>query len=572
MRAPRWLSLLVLAAVALCAGGARAQAMATTGACPPGTDADACYRQGLTLADSALDPPVDEAGVRQALRVLLGACEQQIGDACYVAGRITAADTAAVTTRAALASAAGRAAVLFAHGCYATGRPSAAACNALGFASAYALEAATPDSALDHLERGCENGNPTACVRAARLIDDWPAAAARTSTRPAQLAARACEGGSPGGCVQVARRASARLAHAPAAPASRGERAAVRAHLRDACARGLATACTELGATYLPGDPVFRANVDSAAFYLEMACTGEGGLWAGKPPRLGDGAGCARMGRVLAAFVSAPGLRPATDTLAFSFMEMVCSGEGRLWTGPPPRAGDGDACARMGRTQDPGATDSAAVARAMDWFRRGCELVDSDSCADLAYYGTLHEQVPLPLAQLRAVTACNEDSGYGCWVAGWLYRQPALLDDAQADRYLRRACRLDYGPGCTEMGDVPVTNPVPRCRGECTEGDRGLAELLESLGIDHHYDPLKYFRRGCALGDAAGCSRFAAALRNIGDEPRSVVFSRRACEYGDAQACWDLMQIARSVPDEVAEGTLRTRACRADPTFCKRKD
>lgn len=494
---------LALVAVVLTATGARAQAMATSGACPPGASADECYRQGLELARRALSPRVvDESGVREALRVLLGACERQVGDACYVAGRITAADTAAVNNRAALTSAAGRAARLFARGCYASERPSPPACNALGFASSYAPDAAKPDSALHHLDRGCESGNPTACVRAALLMDDWPAGTA--PTRPAQLAARACDGGSPGGCVQVARRTSTRLARVPfsrrATPAFDAERQSVRARLREACGRGLATACTELGATFLPDHPVFGAGPDSAAFYLEMACSGEGGLWAGQSPRLGDGAACALIGHTVLAQAVVP--------------------------------------------------DSTLARRALAWFQRGCELVDSESCADLAWFGTQHDLVPLPLAQLRAVTACIENSGAGCRVAGWLYMRHEAQDLPRADQYLRRACLLDDAEACADAG-------------------------LLAWEDDNMPDALKYYRRACALGSGDACYSYGRMVAppdssGVPADP-SPAYLSMACEYGLADGCWMLAIRAHQAQDPVQEGEYRARACRGDAAYCKRK-
>jgi TPR repeat protein len=509
MRASIFLRLLLPAAIALCAPDTRAQAMGLSGTCPRATSADACYQKGLELANEALSPPVDEPGVRKALEVLLGACERDVGDACYVAGRIAAADTAGLggtapgdtaaqrVARAARDSVYGRAAVLFAHGCYATDRASAAACNALGFTSSYAPEATRPDSALDHLERGCKLGNPTACVRASLLMDDWPAGMGPASTRPAELAERACTAGSPGGCMELARRTSARLAQAPrrATRAFRAEGQTVRAHLRDACAHGLPPACTQLGATFLPGDPVFSAHADSAAFYLEMACSGAGGLWGNKPPRLGDGVACGYRG------------------------EMLLAGE----------------------------PDPAAVAGALDWFRRGCELVESESCAELAHIGTHYQQIALPLAQLRAVTACNEDSGYGCWVAGWLYGHEGVGDTVRVRQYFQRACALDYGFGCADLG-----------------------LLLAEQGATA--DAFKYLRHACALRDGAGCRMYGDQLSWMGTPERTPIFMVRGCALGDAEACWRAMEQARESQDPVREGEYRSRACRLNRTYCKRPD
>lgn len=491
LRAPA-LALAVLALLAGGGGSARAQQPWPPGTCAAGATPEACYRQGLEQAEKALRP-VDEEGLRGALRLFVAVCDRGLGDACYVAGRMTAAEMAGVTR--ALATPATRAARLFAKGCQAD-RPSGAACNALGLAPSYAPEDFKEDSALHYLRRGCEMQNPTACVRAALRMNDWPGAAARTPTLPAALAHTACAGGSPEGCVAVANRAAQRLSPAGAgrlSAAQRREREAVRDGYRQACRAGLPTACTRLGATFGPEDPAFSANPDSARFYLEMACSGQGGLWKDDPPRLGDGAGCTEAGhqRVHAAATRA---------------------------------------------------DTAA---AVPHFDAGCALLDSHGCADLAYYGFLTESVPGHLALLRAVAACYEKVGYGCWVAGFLYQQPGLDDVEQVEPYHHRACRLDYGPGCAELG-------------------RLLAE-------DGRPEALKYLRRACALRDGAGCRMYGEQLVENDLAERADVFVLRGCALGDAEACWEAMEQARESQDAVREGEYRSRACRLDPYFCKLK-
>lgn len=491
MRAASLLRPAVVLAVAFCAGGARAQDAIEPG-CRAGTSPEACYREGLALADSALLPDARPQAVVEAVRVLLGACQRQVGDACYLAGRIIAADTGGSPHRS--DTPLDGAARLFASGCYAEA-PSAAACTALGASGT--TRAGARDSALSHFERGCEMGNPTACVRAALLMDDWPPRLG-ARTYPGDLAERACEGGSPRGCVQAARRTAAALAREPAArratPEFRRERDGVRARLRGACLQRLAPACTELGATWLPGDPVFRANRDSARFYLETACGGQGGAWAGDAPRPGDGAACARLGWLV--------LRDAGS--------------------------------------DP---DPAAAARAVEWFRRGCDLLDSGACAELAHHGTVHELIPMPLAQLRAVTACNEGSGAGCRVAGSLYTHPDVADISQYLQYLRRACRLDDGRGCAELGRAEI----------------------------RPYLQLKHFRRACVLRDGSGCAAYGKLLAGINGPGTELPFLELACAYGHGPSCWTLVEAARARQDPVAEGELRSRACRADPAHCKRK-
>lgn len=499
------LALALAAALALCAGGARAQAAG----CPDGASPEACYRRGLALADSALRPDADGRAVPAAIGVLLGACARQVGDACYLAGRLMAADTGgapppdATPDRSAVPEPDGtpaeHAARAFREGCYQAAQPSAAACAALGVHALSLAHAAAADSARVHFERGCRMGNPTACARAALLMDDWPPAAG-ARTYPAELAERACAGGSPRGCVQAARRTAAALARVPAArraaPAYRDARQLVRAQLRQACLRRLAAACTEMGATFLAGDPVFRPDPDSAAFYLETACNGQGGAWGDDAPRAGDGAACARLGRALLA----------------------------------------------------GEPDSAAVTRGVAYFQRGCDLLDSDACADLAYHGLRHRRVAFPLAQLRAVTACNEGSGYGCWVAAEVYARSPLDQARQAGRYRERACALGHGPACTELGQAIFNN-----------GRAGNA--------------LKLLRRACTLRHGDGCAMYGELVGMVANvSGQTIRFYGLACDYGQAEACWRMMEHVRGQQGrEVEEGQYRSRACRLSAAFCKQK-
>jgi len=473
---------LVFFAAALAAGSATSaatQRVAEPAGCPLGAE-ETCYRQALDLMETVLaSRDARRPGLGEALGRFRELCERGLGDACFFAGRIVGA-MSNQSTRA-LVPAGEQAVALFRTGCHAR-RPSAAACNALGFAYVYLPDVAPPDSALGHLEEGCGLGSPTACARVAARLDDWPAG--RATTRPAALERAACQGGSPAACIRVGQRARTIQAAGgrgrgavPAAEVARADSV-----VRAGCDR-LPTACTAAGAAF--------ARSDSAARYFELACTGPEAQ-ARDSSWVGDGRGCARRG-----YLQLRRARTARDT-----------------------------------------------ADALPWFNLGCALLDSDACADLAWYA-YRAGVEDALSAVRAVTACLEDSGYGCWVAGELYADPARAEPGRVEGYRTRACRLGYGPGCT-----------------------ALAGMLDEARAG---DAFKHLRRACALRDGAGCRMYGEELVGIGILERADVFVARACELGDARACWQAVSRAQASQDPVREGEYRSRACRLDRAYCKQK-
>lgn len=502
---PRGRVLIVLLAT-LSVNTVKAQDRAVLSDCSDVASAETCYQDGLKLAGKALQSsPVDPATLRRALERFSGACRRGLGEACYVAGRLLAADTSQ-TPRGSIA--AGEDVEGFFHaGCDAPERPSAAACNALSITSKYSEYAgysghsghsaamADDDSALHHLQLGCERANPTACALAAAFFVDWTGPATRTTTVRARLERAACTGGSTTGCIQVADRTRTLLSHAqPRARATPGyhrDRSEAFAAYRDACTDGLSTACTRLGAAFMQPERGYPARLDSAARYFQLACPGYRAGQGDTSSWVADGAGCTGMGRLL--------LQRSR---------------------PPP--------------------DTAA---AVTWFRDGCALLDSDSCAEVAYHGLQSGTVTVEVALLRALTACFEESGHGCWVAAWLYEQTGSEGRGNAQEYLRQACDLAYAPGCTALAGM--------------------------LGDDRVADAFKHLRRACVLGDGAGCAAYGSLLASR-DAPGEAYYRVIACENGHAPACWELMQLASEAGREVEAGELRSRTCRLDPAYCKR--
>ena len=478
-------------AVALClsvlAGGA-ARAQPAPGACGAGA-AQACYLRALEVMDRALAPDrADLALLRQAQALFEDACGRGVADACYFAGRIVGAQTGQITRS--LDAGGWRAVDLFHSGCDAA-RPSGAACSALGFASAYLPQAAPPDSALHHLLKGCDHGSASSCGRAAALLNDWPGASGRIVSWPAAMERRACQGGSPVGCMRVAERLRAMQSGVPRralTPELARERLRADSSVRAACRDGLPPACTAAGDGYAWDGPGRR--LDSAAAYFQLACEGPEDR-ARDSSWVGDGRGCARRGHLL--------LRRGRDT-----------------------------------------------AQAIAWFTQGCTLLDSDACADEAYFSYRSGKTDELLA-LRAVTACNEGSGYGCQVAAELYADPARSEPGRVESHLRRACVLGHGPACTQLGEAMFVD-------------------------DRAGDAVKLLRRACTLRHGPGCALYGELVGSESDASEQVVrFYELACGYGHAEACWEMTRYVREQGRPVEEGEYRSRACRLSAAYCKQK-
>lgn len=491
-------ALLLALAVSLAGGGARAQDGATPANCAADAG-EACYRQALDLAQQALRARGEKSALDGALGLFHRACVQGLGDACYFAGRIVLAQAydRAVTRGSATGfggNARGHGVVdYFSRGCRAA-RPSAAACNARAFTHAYTGEVGTsPGVILESWTYACEKGSPTACGHTAALLDDWADRGTRLDTRPAKMERTACEGGSPVGCMLVAERVRAVRAAAPGRPAAVPARADT--VLRAACRGSLPRACTALGNAYSTSGSHLPRQWDSAVHYYTLACRGPAER-ARDSSWVGDGPGCAQGGQQLL---------------------------------------------RRART-------SADTTEALRWFDEGCTLLDSGACADLALHGFRTGRVPGHLALFRAVTACNEESGYGCRAAAELYHDPALYDPARAGAYLERGCGLGDGAACRELGQL-------------------------ALDADEH-DPaaLKLLRRACTLRDGAGCALYGAVVRTLAQQPElERPFVALGCEYGYADACLAMALMAREAGDMVRHGEYRGRACRLDPAMCKQR-
>jgi TPR repeat protein len=363
------------------------------------------------------------------------------------------------------------------------------------------------DSALHYLGRACALGSPTGCFRAADVSDDWMTPGEAEGLLPSRRIESACDDRSPGACLNAAMAAEDRLLRAPPARQvgvqARGARAAVARAYRDACDARILQGCTRLGMLFSDGRLGHPASADSALHYLALGCGGGRDSLA-----IGDGAACTHLGRLYAGTAGAGAGEFPADTI-----------------------------------------------RMIESFWAGCSLLESEACAELAYHGFRAGKVPGPAALLRAATACEEGSGYGCRTTAWLYEQEFSADPRQVIRYRRRACTLGYPAACTEAA---------------RRAD-GLEEQYQRIG----FGAMKFARRACALRDGDGCMLLAQMLAPQTNTRALPVpdsfFVSRACDAGSAEACRQMAQLARRAGREEDEGLYHTRACLLAPTRCKKR-
>ncbi|HEX8245747.1 MAG TPA: tetratricopeptide repeat protein, partial [Longimicrobium sp.] len=321
-RSPLRLSLAAGAVLALVLAGVWSRRPAGDGPCAWGESAASCYRRGLALAvDTVQARPGTPARARlrtQAAALMRASCDRRLAQACYGLATLLLVQSprdSAVRRRSA---------DLYERGCRGS-PPSAAACNRLGNAYAYALGRRYDEAlAVRAFQRGCDLGNATACLRARRRGGRGSGASGSAEI------ARECKLGSPTACIEQAYYTEAELRGTT--PGAYGKeryqaRAAEVAEVyRDACGRGFPDACTNLGALFDRGD-LLAQNPDSARRYYELVC--HGGL---RRQGRGSGAGCTYLGSLL---------------------------------------------------QSSGAPEAGVI----ELFREGCELLSPEACAELAAAG-----------------------------------------------------------------------------------------------------------------------------------------------------------------------------------------
>jgi TPR repeat protein len=343
-----------------------------------------------------------------------------------------------------------------------------------------------------------------------------------------------------------------------------------RSYFRKACKAGDAQACIDLAVALRAGSggPI---DVNGARALLQRACT------------KGHGRACWQ----LAFDPGAPSDKSRGERLAHRACDL----------------GDGEACWWLA---DANRGSAPEAERAVEIWTAGCDRGTAADCTRLARaLGEGKHGIPKDVERARTLAkrACDLGDGGGCerlaaldpgGDASGQQARDALLARAcdlapifceaaaaraapeRAPALLERACEAGLRESCHELATRIATKPEGErspevaslrrraCelgrRDSCLEAANALAPTVGSRSRAVS----RLLRRGCELGDARGCSEYGAHLVTQ-RRAEAVDFLRMGCRRGDCGGCIRLADVlmnqraARRNP----EGTLRwaQRAC-----------
>lgn len=293
------------------------------------------------------------------------------------------------------------------------------------------------------------------------------------------------------------------------------------AEREQACARGSAAACGELGEAYELGIGTPQNRPIAAILYAD-ACDA------------GDAASCYRSGSLMMALAD-EGARAGADAL----YERACT------------LGSLDGCAALARSYDnqentagaSGVTDGMADRLA----RETCERGGGRACRDIAYAIEQSDPDKLREAEVAGLLyrACVLGEVLGCTDLAddvkWGMQQPGIPSEAEL---LRMACELDDPGSCLWLGDIRY-----RGDGSYIDPEAALAPYDRACYLEPDYlcqraenlraEPVEY--AACQNDDAAACARLAEiySYQNtpLYDPDLSRAYYEYACYAGATEAC-----------------------------------
>lgn len=249
----------------------------------------------------------------------------------------------------------------------------------------------------------------------------------------------------------------------------------------------------------------------------------------------GDASLCASAGEALKAIeVADVAARvPAIDAQCTKGDPIACWVSGEMMLGH--LVTDRSAAAQAARQSE--------LARATGQFRKSCDGEAGPGCLALAHSFWRGRGVPQDRTQSLARMQAACDFGYapGCTELAHALTERFegfALDPARASRALMIACNLDDTFGCYRLAETIDETPD---LGRDWHGARPVPDLYElackasiagaCVSLAEHYDAgegvpqndglaLRYFQRGCALGDSRACGEAAGkTLRGEGTQP-----------------------------------------------------
>ncbi len=260
--------------------------------------------------------------------------------------------------------------------------------------------------------------------------------------------------------------------------------------------------------------------------------------------------------------------------------------------------GDGRACFELGSVYAKGSAYQAVdFEKAADYFKRGCEKNDGQSCAAIASYYDVFDVNPEPILTLRFLDkACKLGIAKSCtqlYKSFWpiaSIQPPSELDEiainagrqacqdgeAEACRFLGdiyglgrsvpqnferskdwfdKGCALKDGVSCAMAADLmhngQITSLPPEKKFDyldksCTYGVAAPCLFLavsyrDGIGVPEDKTKFKeYLEKGCQLGDRVTCRTLGYLYHRENNPQKSLTHYQRACDLHDGDACLDL--------------------------------
>ncbi|MEZ5709086.1 MAG: hypothetical protein R3E02_06855 [Blastomonas sp.] len=303
------------------------------------------------------------------------------------------------------------------------------------------------------------------------------------------------------------------------------------------CLGGKAAQCQRLGDAFVEGLGDLEPSVRVALGYYLKACS------------LGLGNACATSATMLRDGEAGP----PNPALAGDRASHGCT-----------TLNDSASCAALGVALFRGDGMATDKARAIALWDAACAAKADDGCRLKA--GALFHESSDAASHKTAValydTACKAGKAWGCEGMMLAWDRPAAdrsRDDEQVAYYAQRGCLETsgdttslcgrYGALLIASGDYPqIKRGEPMLKAACLAGDGPSCTGLGTYAIERasglstkRKQAAGYLRRGCDLGEMAGCAALGKAYVEGNqvslNEAAGAALLRRACSNGDAPAC-----------------------------------
>ncbi len=442
------------------------------------------------------------------------------------------------------------------------------ACTALG--DAYAERRGVKRDgakARAYYQRACTGNELLGCARLGRALSKGRLGARHDLKRALKLYRHACDGGEQEGCLYL----SDPYLYGYGVVENIGRGTSL---MRQACEKGCARACNNVGHRLEHGDGILPSNVFAALPAYRQGCA------------LGDGGCCTNL-----AFLYLRGFGVERDiATAHEYDRRACE-LGNAW-----------ACSNMGHSFFMGHGAEKDLVKAVRYSSEACRDLVPRACSNLGVMNKGMEQSQAITALIKTEVdatasylerlclndereacglstrirnprrpddrradlqqdeqACLRGDGKKCNAAGWAYEHGSfyVLPNAKlAAEFYRKSCDLDYAKGCTNWGFA----------------------LVRGFGVSVDYE--KSFtasEKACEGGNKEGCNNVAwAYTKGLGvpiDLDSAVTLYDRACQQKDSWACANLgnLQLRRAKPRPAAARQAYELGCKLDnATTCRR--